>query len=191
MRIVSRLKRLTPKQWMLLAVGGGGAALLANHLVAKDRSVLAKFWRGVQGKPSPVPPPGSVRAPAHAHAIGGLPSSAVYAEPTQHVGNAPIPPEVYAPMYGGVPYFARYFPAPSTVQQSDHLAGAPKAWDGIKSKVPPPGSYGIVSVTPPAPTDPGQPQPASPCGPGLTFDPNTGSCIPMQMSGAYGGTTFQ
>jgi hypothetical protein len=188
MSLAAKIKRYTPKtpkQWMLLVVGGGGAALLANYVYAGDRSVLSKFWRGVQGKPSPVPPPGSVRAPTHAHASGmGLPSSAVYVEPT-HVGNAPIPPEVYAPMYGGVPYFARYFPAPNT--ESNHqTSGSPKAWDGIRSKVPPPGAYGVASVTPPAPTDPGAPQPA-PCGPGLTFDPATGSCVPFPMTPPYGG----
>ena len=52
-----------------------------------------------------------------------------------------------------------------------------------RSVIPPPGAFGVVSQTPPAPTDPEAQNGsvyASPCGAGLTFDPATGSCVPSR-----------
>ena len=192
MGIFDRIKRVTPKQWVMLAAGGGGIALLANYVYAKDDSIVSKLWRSVKGGgyDGPLPPPGAM----HAHSAPmQLPMSAVFVEPTQA---EPMPPEVWAPMYGGVPHFAHFY---SPLGHHHHVTGgagelhatgAPKKWDGIKSNVPPPGSRGIVSVTPPAPTDPGQPQDGSQqasCGPGLYFDMATGTCLPYPTTPPYGG----
>jgi hypothetical protein len=163
-KIVERLKRLTPKQWAVGAVGIGAAALAVDYARSRDASIIARLWRSMHGGGS-VPPPG-------AHGVvqpmpSQLPASAVFIESS-------MPPEVWAPMYGGVPYFAHYYTPHGSAHH--HRAGAPS---GVKGNVPPPGSFGIVAVTPPASTDPGQRGPQqAPCGAGLVYDPQSNSCVP-------------
>ena len=220
MGIVSRIKSVTPRQWAIVVGAAGAAGLGIDYYRRREGSLVGRLV-GMFHHHHELP-----HAPPHAPRGGGgggarpqvapmpsqLPMSAVmYPE-----SGVPIPPEVWAPVYGGVPYYAHYYSPHGTSWEhfqrgegrgeghgggwheghggGGHHAGAPGPTDGVKQNVPPPGSHGIVAVTPPAASDPGAwgvPQngnmDAAPCGAGLVYDAASQRCVPYPTTPPYGG----
>jgi hypothetical protein len=197
--LVDKIKKLTPKQWAMVAGAGTSAGLLVDYMVRKDHSLVMQAWHRLHGfggghsriRPHPsaprpptppaMPPPQTTPMPTE------LPLSAVFVEP--YVGPGFVP----AVEYGRAGY---HYPAYGHLGMHPHHVGAavapphadaPHPPEPTRTNVPPPGALGIVAQTPPAPTDGDGP---SPCGPGLYFDQATQTCLPLgvgpNVPSAYG-----
>ncbi len=111
MEIVERLKKVTPKQWAMYAVGGTGAVLLGNYLYVddKNKSLVMKLWHSLQGAAPPPPPAPQVapQLPAHRPHVHHRPAML----PQRIAPPAPVmmQPEVIVEPYAQ-PYFTPRYP---------------------------------------------------------------------------------
>jgi hypothetical protein len=204
---------LIMKLWHKLHGGGGaGKALPAAGKHARahaQRGLPAAHQQAAATVPAPMSMPPAYPYPAGYGVISDYAPGAAIVEEVDygygggvgwdwrhHYGHdlGHVPHEMHQGMHpAGIAAHAAHAaqrpPMPQHIPTSPGAPPHPATHHTGYAEVPPPGSRGIVSTTPPAPTDPqvsgafagaGGDQP---CGPGLWFNQATGACVPYPTTG--------
>ncbi len=207
MSIVDKVKRMvpkTPKQWAIAGLGTAAAALGVDYAIRKDDSLVMRlvhrFHHGGGGghphhghhRRHVAPHPGVV--PMYAPAYP--PPEMVFVEPSyanpffyEFRNHGYGHPHGHEEHYQHVPQHPAAQGHGAPHMGSHHVGAAsdpPHAPKQAKAKIPPPGAYGIVSVTPQAAGVVMGEFSDAPCGPGLYYDEQNQRCVPVPTTPPYG-----